>query len=370
MKLKHLCSTLVVLTVLISSPTIAQNVGIGTFFPQTRLHVNGTSWFQGDNTPLPSGAGNGIAIGFGPGAAAGYIFGFNYSSFTPRNIWLQSPGGNVIIGSLSTAPQARVDITSTGSRALYATTNSGEALYGNSTGGHAIVGVSASALGVYAISQVNGGAGLLSEGVFIGLQGTAKGTDVNRQGVRGEVSTGTGGGYAGIFVGGTTLVSGTLQKSAGSFIIDHPLAPETKYLIHSFVESPDMKNIYDGLVTTDGGGFAIVTMPDWFDALNTDFRYQLTCIGQFAQAIISQEITGRQFIIQTDKPLVKVSWQVTGIRNDPYARDKRLPVEKLKRADEIGKYIYPEGYGKGAESLLDILKPTHFGDTLLMKPQK
>ena len=65
--------------------------------------------------------------------------------------------------------------------------------------------------------------------------------------------------------------------------------------------------------------------------------------------------------------MVKVSWQVTGIRNDPYARDKRLPVEKLKRTDEIGKYIYPEGYGKGPESLLDILKPTQLTESNTLK---
>ena len=210
-------------------------------------------------------------------------------------------------------------------RGLYSSTNLGEALYGRSTAGNAIVGISTSNLGMYAVSQA-ASAGILAEGGYIGAQGTATGTDANRQGVRGEINTSSGGGYAGIFVGGTTFVSGTLQKSAGSFIIDHPVEPESKYLVHSFVESPDMKNIYDGVVTTDASGFATVKMPDWFDALNTDFRYQLTCIGQFAQAIIFKEITGQQFIIQTDKPMVKVSWQVTGIRNDPYARDKRLPV--------------------------------------------
>jgi len=26
------------------------------------------------------------------------------------------------------------------------------------------------------------------------------------------------------------------------------------------------------------------SLPDWFEAENTDFRYQLTVVGQFAQA--------------------------------------------------------------------------------------
>jgi len=42
-------------------------------------------------------------------------------------------------------------------------------------------------------------------------------------------------------------------------------------------------------------------------------------------------------------------------------------VEKPKRTDEIGKYIYPEGYGKGSESLLDILKPTQLAESNTLK---
>src|SRR3954451_4785546 len=82
----------------------SQNVGIGTTIPATRFQVNGTSWFQGDNTPLPGYAGSGVGIGFGQNATAGYIFAFNYSTFSPRNLWLQSPGGSVIISSQSATP--------------------------------------------------------------------------------------------------------------------------------------------------------------------------------------------------------------------------------------------------------------------------
>jgi len=82
-----------------------------------------------------------------------------------------------------------------------------------------------------------------------------------------------------------------LTKGSGSFKIDHPLDPAKKYLSHSFVESPDMMNVYNGNVTTDRHGFAIVTLPSYFEALNRDFRYQLTVIGQFAQAIVAEEIS-------------------------------------------------------------------------------
>lgn len=158
--------------------------------------------------------------------------------------------------------------------------------------------------------------------------------------------------FAGIFVGNVSI-SGNLAKSSGSFKIDHPLDPANKYLSHSFVESPDMKNIYDGVVTTDANGLATVTMPDWFDPLNRDFRYQLTVIGTFAQAIIKSEIQDGSFTIQTDQPNIKVSWQVTGIRQDAYANEHRIQVEEDKPADEKGTYIHPELYGQPADKALD-----------------
>jgi len=133
-------------------------------------------------------------------------------------------------------------------------------------------------------------------------------------------------GLAGYF-GGPVNVNGNLAKAGGSFVIDHPTDPANKYLYHSFVESPDMKNIYDGNVVTDGSGPAVVKMPDWFEALNRDFRYQLTVIGQFAQAIVASKIANGQFAIKTDKPGVEVSWQVTGIRQDAWANAHRVPGE-------------------------------------------
>src|SRR5439155_22785461 len=100
--------------------------------------------------------------------------------------------------------------------------------------------------------------------------------------------------------------------------IDHPLDPTNKYLNHSAVESSDMKDIYDGVAVLDAKGEAVVEMPNWFEALNKDFRYQLTCIGSFAQVYIAEEIHNNRFKIAGGKPGMKVSWQVTGTRHDPY----------------------------------------------------
>lgn len=85
---------------------------------------------------------------------------------------------------------------------------------------------------------------------------------------------------------GNLTIMGSVAKGSGTFKIDHPLDPENKYLYHSFVESPDMMNVYNGNATTDAEGNATITLPDYFEALNMDYRYQLMPIGQFAQAII------------------------------------------------------------------------------------
>jgi hypothetical protein len=146
---------------------------------------------------------------------------------------------------------------------------------------------------------------------------------------------------------GNVSVTGTLTKSGGSFKIDDPADPANKYLSHSFVESPDMKNIYDGVVTTDARGLATVRMPRWFDALNRDFRYQLTVVGHsFARAIVWHELEGNRFTVRTNEPLTKVSWQVTGVRHDAYADAHRIPVEQRKVGADHGRYLHPELYGQ------------------------
>ena len=147
-------------------------------------------------------------------------------------------------------------------------------------------------------------------------------------------------------------VNGTLSKSAGSFKIDHPQDPENRTLSHSFVESPDMKNVYDGVVTTDAAGQATVELPDWFEALNRDFRYQLTVIDggdAFVLAKVAREIEGNRFVVRTSAGNVKVSWQVTGIRRDAYAERHRIPVEEWKPEEERGRYLNPDAFDAAAE---------------------
>jgi len=185
---------------------------------------------------------------------------------------------------------------------------------------------------------------------YYGLWGAANGGSGTNYGVFG-VATGSGTNYAGYFQG-DVHVTGTLTAGTKSFKIDHPLDPENKYLVHTSVESPDMMNIYNGNVTTDGTGRAVVELPAYFKALNQDFRYQLTVIGTFAQAIVAEEIRDNRFVIKTDKPNVKVSWQVTGVRKDPYAVAHRNPVEVEKPPQERGRYMHAVEWKQPPEKAL------------------
>jgi hypothetical protein len=76
-----------------------------------------------------------------------------------------------------------------------------------------------------------------------------------------------------------------------------------------------MMNIYTGNVTPDTQGDATVQLPERFEALNTDFRYQLTVIGQFAQAIVARKIENHQFTIRSGKvyPRAAVLDEITPI---------------------------------------------------------
>jgi hypothetical protein len=224
-------------------------------------------------------------------------------------------------------------------------------VYGTSYNSTGVIGTSSSYVGVYgsgatgvdAISTVDGNPGLYAQA---GSGGWA--VDAYGYGGATGVLAGSDTGYAAWF-NGDVQVDGTLSAWAKDFKIDHPLDPANKYLVHASVESSEMMNIYTGNVTTDPNGEATVQLPNWFEALNTDFRYQLTVIGQFAQAIVAGKIANHRFQIRTNAPNVEVSWQVTGVRQDVYAKAYPLQVEEDKPAQERGFYLRPELYGQPEE---------------------
>ena len=107
-----------------------------------------------------------------------------------------------------------------------------------------------------------------------------------------------------------------------------------------------MKNVYDGVVVLNDDGEAWVEFPEWMEALNRDFRYQLTCIGDYAPVYIAQKMLENRFKIAGGTPGLEVSWQVTGTRQDPYAEAHRIPVEQDKPEIERGTYLNPDVYNQ------------------------
>ena len=185
-----------------------------------------------------------------------------------------------------------------------------------------------------------------------GIADGADGTGIVGQALNGDNAAGVWGisssGDAGLFQGNVS-VTGTLSASSKSFRIDDPLDPANKFLVHASVESSELKTIYDGTVTLDASGTAVVQLPDWFEALNGDFRYQLTCVGGYAPVYIAQRIRNNAFEIAGGAPGLEVDWQVTGVRHDPYAKAHPLRVEMEKTEKERGYYLHPELYGQPAQ---------------------
>jgi len=207
--------------------------------------------------------------------------------------------------------------------------------------GNGVVGISPNR-GVWGVSSAGNGVQGQSES-WSGVSGFSS----TAEGVRGVSLDGPGvyghsyRGPAGVFEG-DVHVTGTIFKGALAFKIDHPLDPTNKYLYQSGVESPEMKNVYDGIAVLDRKGGALVVLPLWFEALNGDFRYQLTAIGGAPPGLhVAQEIAKNRFRIAGGAPRMKVCWQITGIRRDPYAKAHPVPVEQAKPAHEKGLFLHP-----------------------------
>jgi len=190
----------------------------------------------------------------------------------------------------------------------------------------------------------SGGFGIYTEG---GSSNPGQGGD----GIYAIAGTGSvvgGNGYAGVFYGDID-VTGAIYANTKDFKIDHPIDPGNKYLYHASVESSEMMNIYTGNVTLDLTGTATVQLPDWFEALNADFRYELTCIGGFAPVYVAHKVENHSFRIAGGRPGMEVSWQITGVRHDAFAAAHPLVVEVNKPENERSFYIHPELFGQSEE---------------------
>jgi len=217
---------------------------------------------------------------------------------------------------------------------FFATNDDGCALYAEAQGNDAT--------GLYVISEGSHAIKGIATNIYDDLN---YGGSFRADGYEG-IGIFAGGNQYSAYLSGDVYIRGTVSKTAGSFKIDHPDDPENMYLQHSFVESPDMMNVYNGNVILDQNGEATVQLPDYFESLNQDFRYQLTCIGGFAKVYIAEEIKNNQFKIAGGNQGMKVSWMVTGIRHDAYARNHRIEVEVPKEEKDQGKYLFPKEHNQ------------------------
>ncbi len=298
----------------------------------------GTGVYAGSNSGIgvyaQSTTGNGVfAVSTSGPAVQAQTSGSGYG------VYAISEGGTGIYGVSFAKDRTGVfgeALNGSTANGVFGKSANGNGVYGQTTSGTGVYGHTTSGVGVY--GSADGGVGVYNVGVY-GF------SNVGGDGIYGFNSTG---GYAGYFDG--KLYATSASSSIKAFRIDHPVDPENKYLQHSSVESPDMMNIYNGNAILGANGETWVELPTYFEALNRDFRYQLTCIGQPALVYIKQEISGNRFLIAGGKKGMKVSWQVTGIRQDPAANLYRIEVEPDKADKDRGKFLVPEAYGQPKES--------------------
>jgi trimeric autotransporter adhesin len=319
--------------------TSGGNVGIGTGNPGARLEIDGGNI---------SSAGNGLNVLLGnvgcvsptwgivaasrTSPCSNFILGYNDAQpgtfinrptggaihFKEGNSGTDQmtivPGGNVGIGD--TSPDSALHVLR--GTATSGLVNNADAIAGECGGVNCVA--------VSAISVATGGIGLYAEGAQSGARAASFFGDAH--------------------IEGDLQVAGAITAGTKDFLIDHPLDPANKYLYHASVESSEMKNIYDGVATLDTNGQAVVQLPKWFAAINKDFRYQLTAVGAPGPNLyIAQKIQNNSFRIAGGSAGMEVSWQVTGVRQDAFAKAHPLVVEEAKNARERGFYLHPELYG-------------------------
>ncbi len=296
---------------------------------------DGVTGNSADNSGVRGAGGYAGAVGVG-GTYGGIFSGTSYGLYSyggPTGVF--GSGGSYGVYGSSGSGQG---VYGSGQVGVYGVTaNVNSAAVQGAGGQYAVRGINARTAGVRGESSY---VGVWGEGPAYGIYGLASGS--GGYGVMGQA---TGAATWGLYSLGNCGVQGTLTKLAGSFRIDHPLDPEHRYLSHSFVESPDMMNVYNGTAVLDGSGEVEVTLPDYFEVLNRDFRYQLTAIGAPSPDLhVKAEIKGNRFAIGGGAPGSTVSWQVTGVRQDDYAKAHPIVVEENKPAEQRGTRLFsPRG---------------------------
>lgn len=282
-------------------------------------------------------------LGFGAGIATGCNSGPGVSASSHEGLGLVAVSDEAQAVSAYSPVETAVEATSDIGAAVVASSGGGTALIASSEDSHALVAHSS-----FQDSVVGYGNQYGSAAVFSNIK------EQRMAGGQGQIA------YfqAAEFFGNVAITGSFTVSGAKGFRIDHPLEPKRQWLHHAAVESDAMKNMYDGTISLNSLGKAVIRLPKWFEALNKDFRYLLTAIGAPAPNLhVSHEIRNGQFGIAGGNPRMKVSWQVTGTRKDAWASTHPFASEEMKSKKERGYSICPTSRG-GRGGLKTVLSPS------------
>jgi hypothetical protein len=289
-----------------------ENVGIGTTEPLARLHVMGEVRSDGST--------GGILSAHNP----------NNTQSAVSLSWLNDVA-RIRVGGTGAGASSGLDIQGPGNVSLMRILGDGRVAIGTQNPTRRLE---------VRTSEITAGYFETTAPFRTGVQGHAP----NGHGVVGSTASSD---RSGVFCDGRFTATGTK-----SFSIDHPFDPENKYLIHYCTEGPEPQNVYNGVVRTGVDGYAWIQLPDYFEEVNRDFRYQLTVVDEdeeFALAKVTKKMVGNRFQIRTNRPNVEVCWEVKAVRNDLFVRRHGAPVEVDKPEHERGKYQQPELYDQPKE---------------------
>jgi hypothetical protein len=275
--------------------------------------------------------GTALDINMTNASSASRAINVNHAGFGP-GVFADTPRGNALWGRTSVVSTAAV-LGDSDTGEVIVGRQSGtecESLPTNCEGIGAVVGRH-DGQGGYGVrgfvTDANGGIGVLGQaGVATGTGTGVRGVNVNPQSSGNGVEAMTNGSGSALFAQGTqagtfsgnVTVTGdlTVTGTKTGFQIDDPSDPAKRTLNHTPVETDSFTVVYSGNVRTDRRGRATVRLPRYAGKLAGNWRYALTPIGRFGQAIIAREVRRGRFVVRTEHPFTKVSWSVTGTRRD------------------------------------------------------
>lgn len=326
------------------------NVGLGITSPQYPLHVE-TSQARAGYVYSTSTSGPGFGLFARSNSPQGIgLVGINSATSGPA-LGIQgesvSPAGRGVF--------AYASATSGDAWGLWAVTASSQ---GTAAVGHAVAssGVTTGVLGRVDSSadEATGvyGAASAASGMTTGVWGVVSSTSPGAAGVFGYAAGASGQTYGVLGIAdsadgfGVVSIGDSITTGNKQFRIDHPLDPANRYLNHFALEGPAPYNVYRGNVTLDGAGEAWIDLPAYFSSINRDETYTLTPIGAPMPTLhIAEPAQNGRFRVAGGVPGGRVSWAVTGVRDDAWVRAHGARDEVDKPDALRGTYLHPTLHG-------------------------